>query len=109
MSKRTDTTIIAVHQTSNKTETTQVNNHVNIVTEQIASRRIVKPVSTAEDWEICLGNVEHLDKCRKIDNKNRMSIKTREITIKTATQIPPSSKILHTRPVYVPGSTRRQH
>ena len=39
-------------------------------------------------------NVEHHDKIKIIGNKIRMLTKTREISIKTATQIPPSNKIL---------------
>ena len=35
ISKTTDATTIAVQQTNNKTETTQTNNHVDIVSEQI--------------------------------------------------------------------------
>jgi len=49
INKITDITTIAVPQTSNKTETTQTNNHVGIVTGQITSLEIVKPVLTAED------------------------------------------------------------
>ena len=109
ISKITDTTIIAIHQIINKTETTHVNNHVDTSTEQITSPKIVKPVSTAEAWDICLANVEHHDKIKKIGNKIRLLTKTREITIKTETQTPPSNKILYTRPVYIPGSTRTRH
>ena len=58
MQKTTDTTSIEIHQTSNETETTKTNNHVDIVTEQIINPEIVKPVLTAEDWDICLANVE---------------------------------------------------
>ena len=49
INKITDITTIAVPQTSNKTEATQTNNHVDIVTEQITSLEIVKLVLTAED------------------------------------------------------------
>ena len=94
ISKTTDTTIIAIHQISNKTEITQINNHADIVTEQITSPEIVKHVLTGEDWDICLANVEHRDKIRTIGNKTRISAKTREISIKAATQIPFSNKIL---------------
>ena len=94
ISKITDTTIIAIHQISNKTETTQVNNHVDTATEQITSPEIVKLASTAEDWGICLGNVEYHHKIKIIGNKIRMLTRTREISIKTATQIPPINKIL---------------
>ena len=69
ISKTTDTTIIALHQTSNKTETTQTNKHVDIVTEQITSPGIVKPVLIAEDRDICLGNVEHHDKIKTTGEK----------------------------------------
>ena len=44
ISKATDITTIAAHQTSNKTETTETNNNVDIVTEQTDSPGIVKPV-----------------------------------------------------------------
>ena len=47
--KTTDITIIAVHPTSNKTETTETNNHLDIVTERTTSPGIVKPVLFAED------------------------------------------------------------
>ena len=56
ISKTTDMILFAIHQTSNKTEITQTNNHVGIVTEQIISPGIVKHVLTAEDWDICLAN-----------------------------------------------------
>ena len=94
ISKATDITIIGIHQTSNKTETTQTNNDIDIVTEQSADSEIFKPVFTAEDWGRCLAKVEHLDKIRKKGNKIRKLIKTREISLKTATQIPLSNKIL---------------
>ena len=92
--KTIDTTTIAIHQTNNKTETTQTNNHVDIVTEQIISPGIVKPVLTKEDWDTCFANVEHHDKIKIIGNKIRMSTKIREISIKTAMQTPLSNKIL---------------
>ena len=94
INKTTVIITIAIHQTSKKTETTQTNNHVGIATEQIISPEIVKHVLFAEDWDICLANVEHCDKIRTIGNKTRMLTKTRETTAKTATQIPPSNKIL---------------
>ena len=94
ISKITNTTKIAKHQLSNKTETTQINNLVDIVTEQITNPETVKLVLTAEDWDICLANVEHHDKIRTIGSKNRMLTKTREIITNTATQTPHSSKIL---------------
>ena len=94
ISKTTDTTTIAIHQNSNETETTQTNNHVDIVTEQITSPGIAKPVLTAEDWDICLANVEHRDKIKTVGNKIQILTKTREITIKTANQIPHSNKVL---------------
>ena len=94
ISKTTDTTIIAIHQTSNKTETTQINNHVGNATEQITSPGIVKLVLVAEDWDICLANVEHHEKIKTIGNRIRMLNKIHEISIKTATQIPHSNRIL---------------
>ena len=83
-----------IHQTSNKTETTQINNHVDIVTEQITNLRIVTPVLFAGGWDICLANVEHNDKIKTIGNKIRIITKIFKITIKTATQIPHNRKIL---------------
>ena len=94
INKTTDIITIAIHQTSNKTEITQINNHVGIVTEQITSPGIVKRVLIAEDWDICLVNVEHHDKIKIIGNKTRMLTKIREISIKTSMQIPLSNKIL---------------
>ena len=94
INKTTDIITIAIHQNSNKTETTQINNHVGIVTEQITSPGIFKLVLISEDWDTCLANVEHHDKIRTIGNKIRILTKTCEITIKTATQIPTSNKIL---------------
>ena len=94
ISRATDMTIIAIHQINNKLEKTQNNNHGDIVTEQITSPGIVKPVLVAEDWDIYIANIEHHDKIRTIGNKIRILTKTREITIKTATQIPLSYKIL---------------
>ena len=72
INKTTDITTVALHQASNKTETTQTNNHVDIVTEKVNSRGIVKLVLIAEEWDICLANVEHHDKIRTIGNKIRM-------------------------------------
>ena len=94
VNKTIDTTTIAIHQTSNKPEITQTNNHAGIVTEQITNPGIVKLVLIAEDWDICLVNVEHHDKIKTIGNKIRISAKIHEISINTATQIPHSSKIL---------------
>ena len=94
INKTTDKTTIAIHQTSNKTEITQTSSHADIVTEQIINPGIVKLALIAEDWDICLANVEHCDKIKTIDNKIRMFLKIRKITIKIAKQIPPSNKIL---------------
>ena len=94
INKTTDITTIAIHQISNKTETTQSNNHAGIVTEQITNPGIVKLVLIAEDWDICLVNVEHHDKIKTIGKKIRMLAKIHEISTNTATQIPHSSKIL---------------
>ena len=94
INKTTDKITIAIHQTSNKTEITQTNNHIGIVTEQTTSIGIFKHVLIAEDWDICLANVEHQDKIKTIGNKTRMLTKIRKNTSKTATQIPPSNKIL---------------
>ena len=69
ISKTTDTTTIALRQSDNKTETTQINNHADIVTEQITNPGIVQPVLIAEDWDICLANAEHHDKINTIGNK----------------------------------------
>ena len=94
ISKTTDITTIAIHQTSNKTETTQTNNHVDIVKEQINNPGTVKLVLIAEDWDTCVANVGHHDKIKTIGSKIRMLTKTHEITSKTAAQIPHSSKKL---------------
>ena len=94
INKTTDIITIAIQQINNKTEITQINNHVDIATEQIINPGIVKLVSTAEDWDTCLANAEHDDKTKTIGNKTRMLIRIREISIKAATQIPPSSKII---------------
>ena len=94
ISKTTDITTIAIHQICKKTETTQTSNHADIVTEQITSQGITKPVFTVEDWDTCLANVEHHDKIKTIDNKIRMLTKTREIITKTATQMPLNNKLL---------------
>ena len=84
INKTTDIITIAIHQTSNKTEPTQINNHVGIVTEQITSPGIVKHVLISEDWDICVAIVEHQDEIRIIGNKIRTITKIHEITIKTA-------------------------
>ena len=94
INKTTDITTIAIHQISNKTETTPTNNHAGIVTEQITNPGIVDRVLIAEDWDICLANAEHLDKIKTIGCKIRMLTKIHETTIKTATQILLSNKIL---------------
>ena len=94
INKATDITTIAIQQISNKTETTQTNNHAGIVTEQITNPGIVKLVLIAEDWDICLVNVEHHDKIKPIGSKIQMLTKIHEISIKTAMQIPPSNQIL---------------
>ena len=94
INKTTDIIPIAIHQTSNKTEIKQRNHHVCILTEQITSRGIVKHVLIAEDWDICLANVEHRDTIRTTGNKIQMLTKTREITIRTAMEIPLNNKIL---------------
>ena len=94
INKTTDIITIAIHQISNKTETTQINNHADIVTEQIINLGIVKPVSTAADWDTCLANAEHHDRIKTIGNKIQMLTKIHEISIKTATQIPHSNKII---------------
>ena len=94
ISKITDTTIIAIHQISNETEITQINNLVNFATEQITNPETVKLVLIAKHWDICLANVEHHDKIKIKGNKIRILIKTRKISIKTATQNPHSNKKL---------------
>ena len=94
ISKTTDLTTTAVPQTSNKTETTQTNNQVDIVTEQITSAVIVKHILIAENRDRCLANVEHHNKIRTIGRKTRMLTKTCETTFKTAMQLPLSNKIL---------------
>ena len=94
INKTTDITTIATHQISNKTETTPTNNHAGIVTEQITNPGIVKLVLITEDWDTCLANAEHLDKIKTIGRKIRMLTKIHETTIKTATQILRSNKIL---------------
>ena len=105
--KTTDIITIAIHQTNNKTEITQTNNNAGIVTVQIKSPGVVKHDLIAEDWDICLANVEHHDKIKTKGNRIRPLTKTREISIKTAMRVPPSNKIPTTRPVYVTGSSRR--
>ena len=94
ISDRTDIATIAIHQTGNKTETTQVNKHIDIVTEQLINLGIVRPVLIAVDWDICLANVEHHDKIKTKGNEIRMLTKIREISLKTTTQTPHSNKIL---------------
>ena len=89
-----DTITIPIYQTNKKTETTQTNNHVDNVTDQITSPGIIKLVSSAEDWDISLANVKHHDKIRKKANKIQVFSKARKITIKTARQTPHSNKIL---------------
>ena len=94
INKTTGIITIAIHQISNKTETTQINNHVDIVTELITSPGIVKLVLIAEDWDTCLVNVEHHDRIKTKGNKIRMLTKIHEISIKTATKISDNNKIL---------------
>ena len=94
INKKTGITTIAIHQTSNKTEITQINNHADIVTEQIITLGVVKLILIAEDWGTCPANVEHYDIIKAIGNKIRMLTKIHAISIKTATQIPPSNRIL---------------
>ena len=94
INKITDTTTIAVHQICNKTGTTQINNHVDIVTEQITSPGIVKFVLIAEEWDICHTNEEHPYKIKTLINKFRMLTKSPEISNKSATPVPLSNKIL---------------
>ena len=94
VNKTIDTTTIAIHQTGNKPEITQTNNHAGIVTEQITNPGIVKLVLIAEDCDTYLVNVEHHDRIKTIGNKIRMLTKILETTIKTATQILLSNKIL---------------
>ena len=93
INKTTDTTTMPVHQIYNKTETTQMNNHVDIVTEQITGPEIVKPFLTAEDSDTCLANVEQHDRIKAMCIKIRMLTKTGKITTNTATQVL-SNKIL---------------
>ena len=80
--KTTDTTIIALQQINNKTEITQFNNHVDIVTEKITNPGIVRPALIAEDWDMCLAIVEHHNKFKIIGNKNRLLIKIPRITMR---------------------------
>ena len=94
INKTTGSTIIAIQPINNKTEITKTNNHADIATEQIINLGIVRPVLIAEAWDTCLANVEHHDKIKTIGNKIRMLTKIRKNSIKTATQIPHSNKIL---------------
>ena len=87
ISKTADITTTSIHQTINKTETTQTKNYVDIVIERITNPGMVKPVLIAEDLDICLANVEHHDKIRSIGNKIPILTKTGEVITKTATQI----------------------
>ena len=86
ISKTADITTTSIHQTINKTETTQTNNYVDIVIERITNPGIAKPVLIAEDWDICPPNVEHHNKIRTIGNRITISTKTGEIMTNTATQ-----------------------
>ena len=92
ISKTTDTTIIAIHQVNNKTEITQNNNHADIVTEQISCPGIVKHVLIAEDWDMCLANVEHHDKIKTKGNKIRMLTKIHERQSRTQRKFLPATK-----------------
>ena len=95
ISKKTDITTMAIQQTSNKTETTQTNTHVDILTEQITSPGVVKPVLTAEVWDTCLANVEHHNRIRivaEIQTQTK-TIKTCGITTATTTLTPHSNEI----------------
>ena len=89
-----DSITLPIHQTNKKTETTQTNNHVDIVSDQITSPGINKLVLSAEDWDICFPNVKHHDKVRTKANKIQVFSKAREITIKTARQTPHSNKTI---------------
>ena len=94
--KTTDTTTTAKHQTSNKNETTQDNNRVEIVREQTINREVVRLVLTPVVWDICPANTEYQYRIRTIDKKIRKlnkAIRTRDNKIKTATQIPHSKKV----------------
>ena len=71
INKTTDIKTIAIQPINNKTEITQINNHVDIATEQIINPGIVKPASIAEDWDTCLANAEHHDKTKTIGSKVR--------------------------------------
>ena len=88
ISKTAEITILAERQTSNKTETTHTSNHVDIITEQIISQGIVKPVLTAEDRDICLVKVEQHDRIKTIENKVQLLTITRETTVRTTTKFP---------------------
>ena len=94
--KTTHTTAIAVHQTSNKAETLQTNNCVDIATEQITKSETVKLVSTAEDWDTCLKSVEHYDRIRigVASRTTTKTIRTCAITTKTTTLTAHSNEIL---------------
>ena len=106
--KTTDTTktTVAIHQTINKTEILQTNNHVEIVTEQITNTEIVKFVSNAEEWDTSLAHAEHHDSIRTMGNKIRTPTKfIGSIKITTRTAILHSNKML-----YINQSTcQRQH
>ena len=104
ISKTTDTTPIAKHQTSKEMEKTQTNNHADTVTEVINRSWIVKPVLIAENWDTCLANLEHHGKIQTIGYKIRMLTRTREITTKTATQL-----LLSIKTTKLDQSTFRSH
>ena len=90
--KTTDRTTIELHQTNNKREATQTNNHVDIVTEQITSRGIVRPVSISEYWDICLANVEHHDRIRNIGNKIQTLTKLPKLQSRPQRKFPSATK-----------------
>ena len=112
LSTTINTTKIAIFQISNKAETLQTKNHADIVTEGITNPAIVKLVLTAGEWDTCPASVEHLDQIRTRGIKIRTTtktIRTCRITTNTTTLTPQSNKTIQTRPVYVPGSSRRRH
>ena len=75
---------------------TQINNHADFVIEQITNPAIFKLVSTAEDWDTCLANVEHHNRIRVLAEIQTpiKTIRTCGITTKTTALTPHSNKIL---------------